>query len=101
MRLTFLTGAALLTSVALAGTTAQAATQPGPRLAKHECHEVWKMASPHGDTLSRGKATPYVLNFAMVDANHNGMITSKEFKRGCMEGWVTTADASTAKDMKK
>jgi len=101
MRLTILTCAALLTSVALAGGTAQAATQPGLRLAKHQCHEVWKMASPDGDTLSRGKATPYVLNFTMVDSDHNGMITAKEFKRGCREGWVTTADTSTAKDIKK
>jgi hypothetical protein len=101
MRLTILTGAAMLLSVALAGSTAQAATQPGPRLAKHECHEVWKMASPHGDTLSRGKATPYVLNFEMIDTNHNGVITAKEFKRGCKSGWIVAADASTSKNMKK
>jgi len=101
MRFTILTSVALLASVALAGTAAQAATQPGPRLTKHECHKVWKMASPHGDTLSRGKATPYVLNFEMVDSNHNGMINAKEFKRGCKSGWVTAADASTTKNMKK
>jgi hypothetical protein len=101
MRLTILTGAALLTSVALAGSAAQAATQSGPRLTRHECHQVWKMASPHGDTLSRGKATPYVLNFEMVDTNHNGMINAKEFQRGCRKGWVATADASTARSMKK
>jgi hypothetical protein len=101
MRLTILTCAALLTSVALAGGTAQAATQPGPRLAKQQCREAWKMASPGGDTLSRSKATPYVLNFTMVDRDHNGKISAKEFKRGCRKGWVTAADASTVKSMKK
>jgi hypothetical protein len=59
------------------------------------------MASPNGETLSRGKASPYVLNFTMVDSNHNGAISAREFKRGCKTGWVTAADASTMKDMKK
>jgi hypothetical protein len=101
MRFAVLTCAAMLTSVALVGGTAQAATRPGPRLPHNQCHEVWTMASPNGDTLSRAKATPYVLNFAMVDTDHNGMITSKEFKRGCKSGWITAADASTARSMKK
>jgi hypothetical protein len=59
------------------------------------------MASPNGETLSRGKASPYVLNFEMVDTNHNGAISAREFKRGCKAGWVTAADASTIKSMKQ
>ena len=101
MRLTILTCAAVLAGAALAGGNAEAATTQGPRLATAQCHEVWKMASPNGETLSRSKATPYVLNFTMVDRDSNGVITSKEFKHGCKSGWISAADASTAKSMNK
>jgi hypothetical protein len=101
MRLATLKCAAVLIGVALIGGSAQAATKPGPGLANNQCHAVWKMASPNGETLSRDDVTPYVLNFAMVDSDHNGKITSKEFRRGCKSGWITAADASTIKSMRK
>jgi hypothetical protein len=81
--------------------SAQAAEQPATPLKPARCKAAWEMASPNGETLSRGKASPYVLNFAMVDTNHNGAISAREFKRGCKAGWVTAADASTIKNMKQ
>ena len=58
------------------------------------------MASPEGDTLSGDKAVPYIVNFQMVDTDKDGKISADEFKVGCGKGWVQSADASTAKDMK-
>jgi hypothetical protein len=58
------------------------------------------MASPNGDTLSEGKAVPYVVNFQMVDSNKDAKISAEEFKAGCGKGWIQEADASTVNDMK-
>jgi hypothetical protein len=101
MRLATMKCAAVLVGVALIGGSVQAATKPGPRLANNQCQAMWKMASPNGETLGQNSATPYVLNFTMVDSDRNGKITSKEFRRGCKNGWITAADASTVKDMRK
>jgi hypothetical protein len=48
----------------LAGGTAQAAVTPITPVAKKQCHAAWKMAGPMGDTLSKDKAEPFVVNFA-------------------------------------
>ena len=61
--------------------------------------DVWKMASPNGDTLAGDKAVPYIVNFQMVDTDKDGKISAAEFKTGCGKGWVQNADASTTKDM--
>jgi hypothetical protein len=81
--------------------SAHAAEQSSAPLKPARCKATWEMASPNGETLSRGKASPYILNFEMVDTNHNGAISAREFKRGCKAGWVTAADASTIKNMKQ
>jgi hypothetical protein len=81
--------------------SAQAAEHPAAPLKPARCKAAWELASPNGETLSRGKASPYVLNFTMVDSNHNGTISAKEFKRGCKAGLVRAADASTIKNMKQ
>jgi hypothetical protein len=65
-----------------------------------KCQSVWKTASPLGDTLSKEKATPFVVNFQMVDTDKDGLISAAEFKTGCGKGWIQAADASTVKDMK-
>jgi hypothetical protein len=57
------------------------------------------MASPNGDTLSKEKATPYVVNFEMVDSSKDAMISADEFKAGCAKGWIQQPDAATIKDM--
>jgi hypothetical protein len=66
-----------------------------------KCEGVWKMAAPSGDTLDKGKAVPFVVNFQMVDTDNNGSISQAEFKAGCAKGWIQEADAATVKDMKK
>ncbi|ODS00061.1 hypothetical protein AUC68_02735 [Methyloceanibacter methanicus] len=53
------------------------------------------MAGPDGDTLSKDKATPFVLNFQMVDSSNDAEISAEEWRDGCAKGWVT-ADASAA-----
>jgi len=103
MRLTTLTCVAALFGVGsvLAGGTAQAATKPMAPLGDKQCQAAWKMAAPVGDALSKGKAEPFVMNFTMVDTDHNGKITLREFEHGCKAGWIRTADTTTVKDMKK
>jgi Ca2+-binding EF-hand superfamily protein len=57
------------------------------------------MASPGGDTLSEGAATPLVLDFTMVDSNKDGAIDQDEFNKACSAGMVK-ADEATVNDMK-
>ena len=73
--------------------------RPSAVLDDAACQDVWKMASPNGDTLAGDKAVPYVVNFQMVDTDKDGKISAAEFKTGCGKGWVQNADASTTKDM--
>lgn len=73
--------------------------RPSAVLDDAACQNVWKMASPNGDTLAGDKAVPYILNFQMVDTDKDGKISAAEFKTGCGKGWVQSADASTTKDM--
>jgi hypothetical protein len=55
------------------------------------------MASPNGETLSKDKATPFVVNYEMVDTDKDGKISAAEFKTGCGKGWIQKADTSTVK----
>jgi hypothetical protein len=72
--------------------------RPGKVLSEAECTEAWETAGPDGDTLSKDKATPFILNFEMVDTSKDAEISADEWKDGCAKGWVS-ADAATAKDM--
>jgi len=109
MKLTTLTAAMLLTSGTYAfagpGAAPPEGTQdpdpsgrPGKVLSEAECTKAWETAGPDGDTLSKDKATPFILNFQMVDSSDDAKISAEEWKEGCAKGWVS-ADASTAKDM--
>jgi hypothetical protein len=40
------------------------------------------------------KATPYIVNFDMVDTNKDGKISEAEFTEGCNGGWVLEAEKS-------
>jgi hypothetical protein len=111
MKLTILTTISLLslTSFALAGGGAPVpegsqkeppSGRPSEVLDDAACDGVWKMAAPSGDTLSKDKAAPFVVNYEMVDTSKDGMISADEFKTGCSKGWIQKADASTVKDMK-
>jgi hypothetical protein len=73
--------------------------RPGKILSDAECTKAWETAGPDGDTLSKDKATPFILNFEMVDTSKDAKISQQEWKDGCSKGWVS-ADAATAKDMK-
>ncbi len=72
--------------------------RPGKVLSEAECTKAWETAGPDGDTLSKDKATPFILNFQMVDSSKDAKISADEWKDGCSKGWVS-ADANTTKDM--
>jgi hypothetical protein len=109
MRLTILTAVMLLTGMtyAFAGGGAPVpegamkddpSGRPGKVLSEAECQKAWETAGPAGDVLSKDKATPFILNFQMVDSSGDGKISAEEWKEGCAKGWVS-ADAATEKDM--
>jgi hypothetical protein len=56
------------------------------------------MAAPAGDVLFKDKATPFVVNYEMVDTNKDGSVSKEEFTEGCSKGWIQAADPSTMKD---
>jgi hypothetical protein len=74
--------------------------RPSEALDDAKCQSVWKMASPDGDTLSKDKAVPFILNFEMVDSDKDGKISADEFTAGCGKGWIQEPDAATMEDMK-
>ncbi len=73
--------------------------RPGKVLTDAECTKAWETAGPDGDTLSKDKATPFILNFEMVDTSKDAAISQQEWKDGCSKGWIS-ADAATDADMK-
>ena len=62
--------------------------RPGAVLDDEKCTAVWEITQREGDTLVKGKAAPYIVNFEMVDADGDGKVTQDEFKKGCSKGWV-------------
>ena len=73
--------------------------RPGKVLSEAECTKAWQTAGPDGDILSKDKATPFILNFEMVDTSKDATISQQEWQDGCSKGWVS-ADAVTDSDMK-
>jgi hypothetical protein len=95
--ITIATSAAFLSAMfVFAASIAQAADVAVP---PEKCNSAWSMASPGGDTIAKGAATPLVLDFTMVDSNKNGVIEKDEFDKACSAGLVK-ADEATVKDMK-
>lgn len=80
------------------GETKQPADPPSGRpsavLDEAKCTSVWSMTEREGDTLSEGKAAPYIVNFKLVDADGDGKISEAEFKDGCKKGLVQEASAN-------
>ena len=72
-----------------------ASGRPGAMLDDAKCASVWNLTERDGDTLSEGKAAPFVVNFKLVDANADGKISEAEFKDGCKKGLVQEASAGT------
>lgn len=86
---------ALTATVAVTG-GALAAKIPVPA---EKCNAAWTMASPNGDTISKGANVPFVLDFVMVDSNKDAVIKADEFNKACSEGKVK-ADEATVQNMK-
>ena len=99
MKLFAASAIALLCGTSLAYAAENPSGRPGKVLDDAACQKAWEMAGPDGDTLSKDKATPYILNFQMVDTSNDAKISQAEWKKGCNKGWVS-ADANTARDMK-
>ena len=74
--------------------------RPSAPLDDAACQDIWKMASPAGDTLEKDKAVPFVVNIEMVDTDKDGKISQAEFQAGCGAGWIQKPDAATADEMK-
>ena len=91
-------------AVSIVGGYAFAQTQPqagspsdrpaAARLDEAACQAVWKLTEREGDVLTADKATPYIVNFEMVDINKDGKISEAEFTEGCNGGWVLQAEKS-------
>jgi hypothetical protein len=64
-----------------------------------KCNAAWAMASPNGDTLSKGADVPFVLDFTMVDSNKDAAIQADEFNKACSAGKVK-ANQATVDNMK-
>jgi hypothetical protein len=62
--------------------------RPGAVLDESKCKAVSSMTERQGDTLSKDKAAPFIVNFRMVDTNNDGKITQDEFMEGCKKGLV-------------
>ena len=62
--------------------------RPGAILDDAKCQTVWGLTERQGDTLSKDKAAPFIVNFQMVDTNSDGKITQDEFQEGCKKGWI-------------
>ena len=82
MRMIILTCAAVLL-----GSVAEAAEKGAP-IDGPKCHELWSLASPKGDAITKYRADPYVIDFTMVDTDHDGTIDANEFIGGCKDGWI-------------
>ena len=73
-----------------------ASGRPSAMLDDAKCASVWNLSERDGETLSEGKAAPFVVNFKLVDANADGKISEAEFKDGCKKGLVQEAAAEGA-----
>jgi hypothetical protein len=80
----------------LAGGSALAANIPVP---SEKCNAAWEMATPDGDTLSKGADVPFVLDFTMVDSDKDATIDADEFNKACSAGKVK-ANEATVQNMK-
>jgi hypothetical protein len=74
-------------AVLLVGNLAEAAEKGAP-LDGAKCHVLWTLISPKGDAITKYKADPNVIDFTMVDTDHDGTIDANEFIAGCKDGWI-------------
>ena len=86
------TSLALLLSAAHALAEPMTSGRPAAVLKDSQCQEVWSTAAMKDNTLSKKDAVPYVVNFTLTDANHNGQISKGEFETACKKGLVQYAN---------
>jgi hypothetical protein len=77
----------LLSGYAIAGEMTSG--RPSAVLDDAQCKNVWSMTEREGDTLSADKASPFIVNFKIVDMNGDGKISWDEFKAACGKGLVS------------
>jgi hypothetical protein len=58
-----------------------------------KCQTVWDLTEREGDVLNEDKASPFIVNFSMVDTDGDGKNSQDEFKQGCKKGLVQEASA--------
>lgn len=75
----------------------QTASAANPKLSKADCQSLWGRAASSG-SLSSAQAQPYVTNFAKVDSNADGKLSSSEFLAGCQRGLVHDSASSGASE---
>ena len=89
----------ILLLLAVAGATAGSALAANVPVPAEKCNAAWAMASPNGDTISKGADVPFVLDFTMVDSNSDATIAADEFNKACSAGKVQ-ANQATVDNMK-
>ena len=89
----------ILATVVTTGLLFAGSAQAGEPLDDAACDAAWTLASPNGETMSKGDITPYVIDYTMVDSDADGKVSAEEFKKGCAAGAVKAADDATVKDM--
>lgn len=88
-KLAITTGLALLLSTGYAFAEPMTSGRPSAVLNDTQCQSVWSRTERDGDTLSEGKAKPFIVNFKMVDANGDGKISWDE-KQAARKVWYLT-----------
>lgn len=81
-------GLAALLVTGYASAATMSSGRPSAVLSKKDCKVVWKAATGDADYLTPMNAGPYIVNWTLADANGDGKITKREFKKACSKGLV-------------
>ncbi len=77
----------------------QTASAANTKMSKADCQSLWGRADASGSgSLTGAQAQPYVTNFAKVDTNADGKLSSTEFLNGCQKGLVHDSASSGASE---
>jgi hypothetical protein len=79
---------ALVCGMVLIGTGYALAAHKGQPLDDATCRSTWSMVSPNGARISKDRAGPYIIDFSIVDTDHDGTVDANEFTAACQAGWI-------------